>query len=62
MRENAATPDLGDFLDAAARLQLDDLDGARRMLDRVEDPTDPWFPCSQTGAAHGARPRRVPRR
>ena len=20
------------------------------MLDRVEDPTDPWFPCSKTGA------------
>jgi hypothetical protein len=50
VRENATRPDLGDFLDAAARLQLDDLEGARRMLDRVEDPTDPWFPCSVTGA------------
>ena len=43
-------PDLGDFLEAAARLQLDDVEGARRVLDRVEDPTDPWFPCSVTAA------------
>jgi hypothetical protein len=50
VRENAPRPDLGDFLDAAARLQLDDLEGARRMLERVEGPTDPWFPCSVTGA------------
>jgi len=50
VRENSAKPDLGDFLDAAARLQLDDHEGARRMLARVEDPTDPWFPCSVTAA------------
>jgi hypothetical protein len=50
VRENAPRPDLGDFLDAAARLQLDDLEGARRMLERVEDPSDPWFPCSVTAA------------
>ena len=50
VRENAARPDLGDFLDAAARLQLDDLEGARRVLARVDDPTDPWFPCSVTAA------------
>ena len=50
VRDNAATPDLGDFLEAAARLQLDDLEGARRVLARVEDPTDPWFPCSVTAA------------
>ena len=62
VRENAARPDLGDFLDAAARLQLDDVEGARRMLDRVDDPTDPWFPCSKTGSAHGPRPRRLSRR
>jgi hypothetical protein len=50
VRENATRPDLGDFLDAAARLQLEDLEGARRMLELVEDPTDPWFPCSMTAA------------
>jgi hypothetical protein len=50
VRENAERPDLGDFLDAAARLQLDDIEGARAVLERVEDPTDPWFPCSITAA------------
>ena len=51
MRENAARPDLGDFLEAAARLQLDDVEGARaRCSTRVDDPTDPWFPCSVTAA------------
>jgi len=50
VRENADRPDLGDFLDAAARLQLDDLEGARTVLGRVDDPTDPWFPCSVTAA------------
>ena len=50
VRENATRPDLGDFLDAAARLQLDDHEGARAVLARVEDPTDRWFPCSVTAA------------
>jgi hypothetical protein len=50
VRENSTRPDLGDFLEAAARLQLDDVEGARKVLDRVEDPTDPWFPCSVTAA------------
>lgn len=50
VRENATRPDLGDFLEAGARLQLADVDGARRLLDGVEDPTDPWFPCSITAA------------
>jgi hypothetical protein len=50
VRENAARPDLGDFLDAGARLQLDDREGARACLELVEDPTDPWFPCSITAA------------
>src|ERR1700742_4639394 len=50
VREDAARHDLGDFLDAAARLQLDDVEGARRMLDKVDDPSDPWFPCSKTAA------------
>jgi len=50
VREHASRPDLGDFLEAAARLQLDDLEGARAVLARVEDPADPWFPCSATAA------------
>ena len=50
VRENADRPDLGDFLEAAARLQLDDREGARALLERVDDPTDPWFPCSVTVA------------
>jgi hypothetical protein len=50
VRDNATSPDLGDFLEAAARLQLDDLEGARKVLARVVDPTDPWFPCSVTAA------------
>src|SRR3954452_6453808 len=50
VRENSGRPDLGDFLEAAARLQLDDREGARKLLDQVEDPGDPWFPCSVTAA------------
>jgi hypothetical protein len=50
VRENAARPDLADFLEAGARLQLADREGARALLDQVEDPTDPWFPCSVTAA------------
>lgn len=50
VRENAPRPDLGDFLEAGARLQLEDREGARALLERVEDPTDPWFPCSVTAA------------
>ncbi len=50
VRENSGRPDLGDFLEAGARLQLDDRDGARRLLDQVEDPSDAWFPCSVTAA------------
>jgi len=50
VRENAGRPDLGDFLEAGARLQLDDREGARALLEQVEDPGDPWFPCSVTAA------------
>ena len=50
VRENSARPDLGDFLEAAGRLQLDDPSGARAVLARVEEPSDPWFPCSVTAA------------
>ena len=49
-RERGA-PDLGDFLEAAARLQLGDGRGrAASCSPRVDDPTDPWFPCSVTAA------------
>ncbi len=54
VRENSTRPDLGDFLEAAGRLQLDDPHGARKVLARVTDPSDRWFPCSIT-AAHIAR-------
>jgi tetratricopeptide (TPR) repeat protein len=50
VRQNAARPDLGDLLEAAAHLQLGEVDAARRLLDRVIDPTDPWFPASVTSA------------
>jgi hypothetical protein len=50
VRENASRPDLGNLLDAAAHLQLGEVDAARTLLERVTDPTDPWFPTSVTAA------------
>ena len=50
VRENADRPDLGDMLDAAAHLQLGEVDAARTLLDGVIDPTDRWFPASATSA------------
>ncbi len=50
VRADAPRPDLGNLLDAAARLQLGDVDGARALLADVDDPTDPWFPSSPTSA------------
>lgn len=50
VRDHAARPDLGDLLDAAAHLQLGEIDAARYLLSRVVDPTDPWFPSSVTAA------------
>ena len=50
VRRNAPRPDLGDLLDAAAHLQLGEVDAARALLDRVTDPTDRWFPASVTSA------------
>ena len=50
VRDNAARPDLGDLLDAAAHLQLGEIDAARTLLERVTDPTDRWFPASITSA------------
>ena len=49
-REHAPRPDLGDLLDAAAHLQLGEVDAARALLAGVTDPTDPWFPASVTAA------------
>jgi len=50
VRRNSARPDLGDLLDAAAHLQLGEVDAARALLDGVLDPTDRWFPASVTAA------------
>ena len=50
VRANAARPDLGNLLEAAAHLQLGETGAARRLLEAVTDPTDPWFPASVTSA------------
>jgi hypothetical protein len=50
VRQNSPRPDLGDLLEAAAKLQLDEVDAARELLAHVEDPRDPWFPASVTSA------------
>ncbi len=50
VRDNSDRPDLGDLLDAAAHLQLGEVDQARTLLERVVDPTDRWFPASVTAA------------
>jgi hypothetical protein len=50
VRDNSARADLGDLLEAAARLQLEEVDSARELLAGVDDPRDPWFPVSVTSA------------
>ncbi len=50
VRQNSDKPDLGNLLDAAAQLQLGEVDAARELLARVDDPTDPWFPVTPTSA------------
>jgi hypothetical protein len=50
VRTNSTRPDLGNLLEAAARLQQRDTDRARVLLDNVADPRDPWFPSSLTTA------------
>ena len=50
VREHSDRPDLGNLLEAAARLQLGELDEARALLAGVEDPTDRWFPATVTTA------------
>jgi hypothetical protein len=46
VRDNSDVPDLGNLLEAAARLQLGETDAARALLADVTDPTDPWFPAT----------------
>jgi hypothetical protein len=50
VRNNSARPDLGNLLDAAAHLQLGEVEAARTLLENVADPTDRWFPASVTAA------------
>jgi hypothetical protein len=50
VREHSPRPDLGNLLEAAARIQLGELDAARGLLAAVEDPKDPWFPATATAA------------
>jgi hypothetical protein len=45
-RSNTDRHGLADVLEASARIQLDDLDGARELLDDIEPPVDEWFDCS----------------
>lgn len=50
VRDNSPRPDLGNLLDAAAHLQLGEVEPARALLANVTDPTDRWFPASVTAA------------
>jgi hypothetical protein len=50
VRDNSSRPDLGNLLDAAAHLQLGEVEPARVLLEVVADPTDRWFPASATAA------------
>jgi hypothetical protein len=45
-RNNTAHHGVADVLEAAARIQLDDLEGARELLTDIEEPVDAWFSCS----------------
>lgn len=46
VRRHGPSRQLADLLEASARIQRDDLDGALQLLGSVEEPSDPWFPCS----------------
>jgi hypothetical protein len=46
VRDNSRRPDLGNLLEAAAKLQLGEIDAARMLLEYCDDPTDPWFPAT----------------
>jgi hypothetical protein len=45
-RSNTDRHGLADVLEASALIQLDDIDGAAELLDRIEEPVDQWFDCS----------------
>ena len=45
-RDNTSAHGLADVLEASARIQLEDFDGARELLDGVSVPVDAWFDCS----------------
>jgi hypothetical protein len=45
-RANSDRHGLADVLEASARLQLDDIDGARSLLEQCDEPVDEWFDCS----------------
>lgn len=46
VRRHEPSRELADLLEASARIQRDDLDGALALLGEVHDPSDPWFRCS----------------
>jgi hypothetical protein len=45
-RANTSEHGLADVLEASARIQLEDLDGARALLTGIAPPVDAWFDCS----------------
>jgi hypothetical protein len=45
-RQHTDRHGLADVIEASARIQLDDLDGARELLDGIDTPSDEWFECS----------------
>jgi hypothetical protein len=45
-REHTSRHGLADVLEAAALIQVEDVRGARELLDNVETPCDEWFACS----------------
>jgi hypothetical protein len=45
-RSNTDRHGLADVLEAAALIQVEDVRGARELLDGVDTPADEWFECS----------------
>lgn len=48
IRRGGGSADLADLLEALAHLQLDEPAAALGLLEGIEEPVDPWFPCSAT--------------
>jgi hypothetical protein len=46
VRQHTTNTGLADVLEASARIQLDDLEGARALLEGIQPPSDEWFDCS----------------